>query len=286
MSGQTAPKTPQKTGRGYARNLHAGPFQPMIGSFELHLRAEKKSPKTIRTYLEAAQWMAAEYLIPASLTDWSEVTARHVQEWTVTLLGRYSDCYANNQFRALQQFFKWHATEDPDEPRPNPVAGLRPPKVGDKQLSLMEEADGWRYSLWVTNLPATTRGWRGQCAYVDAAHRAGGTVVLAGAGRCSPTCGRRGRDASAGWWLGRTGTSPTGRRATTGPRDGPGHAPDPAAKPCSQHETEFPSTTPASLTPERRTEPTAICRASAQVRRFSAPTAQASVSPQCTAEQN
>ena len=35
-------------GRGFARNLDAGPLQPMIDSFELHLRAEKKSPKTIR----------------------------------------------------------------------------------------------------------------------------------------------------------------------------------------------------------------------------------------------
>ena len=67
MSGDTAPNAPRKIGRGYGRNLDAGSFQPMISSFELHLRAEKKSPKTIRTYLEAAQWMAAEYLIPAGL---------------------------------------------------------------------------------------------------------------------------------------------------------------------------------------------------------------------------
>ena len=39
------------------------------------------------------------------------------------------------------------------------------------QLSLFETANGWRYSLWVTNLPATQRGWRGQTAYIDAAHR-------------------------------------------------------------------------------------------------------------------
>jgi hypothetical protein len=39
------------------------------------------------------------------------------------------------------------------------------------QLSLFEETDGWRYSLWVTNLPARLRGWRGQLAYIDAAHR-------------------------------------------------------------------------------------------------------------------
>jgi integrase/recombinase XerD len=119
-------------GRGFARNLDAGPLQPMISSFELHLRAEKKSPKTIRTYVEAAQWLAAEHLIPNGIKFWSDVTARHVQEWTVTQLDRYSDSYASNQFRALQQFFKWLATEDPDEPRPNPMANLKPPKVGDK----------------------------------------------------------------------------------------------------------------------------------------------------------
>jgi hypothetical protein len=44
MSGETAPR---KIGRGYARNPNAGPFHPMIGSFDLHLRAEHKSSKTI-----------------------------------------------------------------------------------------------------------------------------------------------------------------------------------------------------------------------------------------------
>jgi hypothetical protein len=39
------------------------------------------------------------------------------------------------------------------------------------QLSLFETADGWRYCLWVTNLAGHTRGWRGQLAYIDAAHR-------------------------------------------------------------------------------------------------------------------
>ena len=39
------------------------------------------------------------------------------------------------------------------------------------QLTLFEAEDGWRYSLWVTNRPAATRGWLGQNAYIDAAHR-------------------------------------------------------------------------------------------------------------------
>ena len=39
------------------------------------------------------------------------------------------------------------------------------------QLTLFEAADGWRYSLRATNRPAATRGWLGQNAYIDAAHR-------------------------------------------------------------------------------------------------------------------
>jgi hypothetical protein len=39
------------------------------------------------------------------------------------------------------------------------------------QLTLLEAADGWRYSLWATNRPVTTKGWLGQNAYIDAAHR-------------------------------------------------------------------------------------------------------------------
>ena len=44
------------------------------------------------------------------------------------------------------------------------------PHPGAK-LSLFEHEDGWRYQLWVTNLPAATKGWRGTTAYIDAAHR-------------------------------------------------------------------------------------------------------------------
>ena len=39
------------------------------------------------------------------------------------------------------------------------------------QLTLFEADDGYRYTLWVTNLPATLRGWRANPACIDAAHR-------------------------------------------------------------------------------------------------------------------
>ncbi|GAA2614243.1 tyrosine-type recombinase/integrase [Actinomadura fulvescens] len=110
------------------KNLKAGFFQAAINSFTLHLNAEGKSPKTVRTYAEAAQWFAAEHLRKTDHDDWEDVTADDVRAWMVWLL-TYSDSYANNQYRALQQFFKWWST---DEELPDPMAKLRPPSVSEK----------------------------------------------------------------------------------------------------------------------------------------------------------
>ena len=60
-----------------------------------------------------------------------QVRRPDVQEWIAWLLGRYSPAYASNQFRALQQFFRWLAAE---EEIPDPVAGLLLPHVADKPV--------------------------------------------------------------------------------------------------------------------------------------------------------
>jgi site-specific recombinase XerD len=110
--------------------LDAGPFAPEIGSFRLHLTAEGKAAKTIRTYTEAVAWFAAAHLIPrTSHARWDQVSGHDVQRWLVHLLTRYSDAYASNQFRALQQFFRWLAEE---EQLPDPMTRLRAPKVAEK----------------------------------------------------------------------------------------------------------------------------------------------------------
>jgi site-specific recombinase XerD len=117
---------------GQAKPLDAGMFQPEISSFRLHLAAEGKAVKTVRTYTEAVQWFAAAHLRrEANRTRWEEVGKQDVQEWVAWLLGRYSAAYASNQYRALQQFFKWLAGE---EEIPDPMAGLKPPRVPDKPV--------------------------------------------------------------------------------------------------------------------------------------------------------
>jgi site-specific recombinase XerD len=124
------------------KDLAAGPFAADVASFRLHLAAENKAAATVRTYAEAALWFAAAHLLAETgKTRWDQVSAQDVQRWTVRLLGLYSDAYARNQFRALQQFFRWFATEDPDEPRPNPMANLRPPRVGDKLVPVFTDEE-------------------------------------------------------------------------------------------------------------------------------------------------
>ena len=94
--------------------LAAGAFQSEISSFRLCLAAEGKAAKTVQMYTEAVHW-----------TRWEQVSGQDIQRWMVWLLGRYSDSYASNQYRALQQFFKWWAAE---EDLPDPMARLRPPR--------------------------------------------------------------------------------------------------------------------------------------------------------------
>jgi hypothetical protein len=56
-------------------------------------------------------------------------------------------------------------------PAPMRVFARRERPHPGAQLSLFETQDGWRYSLWVSNVPAQLRGWRAQLGYIDAAHR-------------------------------------------------------------------------------------------------------------------
>jgi site-specific recombinase XerC len=122
-----------------AKALDAGSFQPEISSFRLHLAAEGKAAKTVRTYTEAVQWFAAAHLLQETgQTRWEDVRIRDVQEWMVWLLDRYSAAYASNQFRGLQQFFKWLAAE---EEIPDPMAGLRPPQVPQTPVPVFDADD-------------------------------------------------------------------------------------------------------------------------------------------------
>ena len=82
---------------------------------------------------------------------------------------------------AADQLAGWPATMRLFVRREHPHPGA--------QLTLFEAEDGWRYSLWITNLPARLRGWRASPAYIDAAHRVHARVE---------DCVRTGKDTGIG----------------------------------------------------------------------------------------
>ena len=121
---------PRPRTRQQPKRLDAGIFQAEISSFALRLAAEGKAAKTIRNYTEAVQWFAAARLPgQASRVGWEQVDGQDIQRWMVWLLDRYSSAYASNQYRALQQFFKWLAAEDE---LPDPMERLQPPRITEK----------------------------------------------------------------------------------------------------------------------------------------------------------
>lgn len=112
--------------------LDAGPFAADVASFGLHLAAENKAAGTIRIYTEAPRWFAAAHLLrETGKTRWEQVDVQDVQRWIVWLLRHYSETYAYQQYRSLQQFFRWLAAEDEIA---DPMARLRAPKVVDKPV--------------------------------------------------------------------------------------------------------------------------------------------------------
>ncbi len=130
---------PRPRSRQQPKQLDAGIFQAEISSFALRLAAEGKAAKTIRTYTEAVQWFAATRLPgQAGGASWEQVESQDIQQWMTWLLGRYSNAYASNQYRALQQFFKWLAAEDE---LPDPMAGLQPPRVTEKLVPVFTTAE-------------------------------------------------------------------------------------------------------------------------------------------------
>jgi integrase/recombinase XerD len=114
------------------KQLDAGPLAADVASFRLHLMAENKAETTIGIYTDAVRWFAAAHLLAElGKTRWEQVETADVQQWVVWLLGRYSESYAYQQYRSLQQFFRWLEAE---EDLPSPMARLRPPKVSDKPV--------------------------------------------------------------------------------------------------------------------------------------------------------
>ena len=125
-----------------SKNTHRIETKPslesLIGSWRLHLTAERKAPKTIRTYLEGATQLV-DFLTAAGMpTAAVDIHREHVESFIVHLIDTTSPATALNRFSALQQLFKW--LDEEGEIPESPMARMKRPKVDEVEIPVVSDA--------------------------------------------------------------------------------------------------------------------------------------------------
>lgn len=123
-----------------------GPFTLLLRSWELSLKANNKSPETIRSYLRSAT-LFADYLtdppapekegqdpVPA-VDDVVDITKAHVQGFVVHEITRTSASSARSRFLGLQAWLKWMVAEE--EIDRSPAEGVKAPQVEEPEVPIL-----------------------------------------------------------------------------------------------------------------------------------------------------
>jgi len=143
----------------------------LLPSFERHLLAKNRSPRTITNYLGAATTFE-EFLVDAGhSTNLEDIGRRQIEEFIVHQLDRRSASTSATRFRCLQQYFKWLTAEG--EIDSNPMENLTAPTVADAP---------------VPRADSLSPGWR-RCSAVEVDKLASTVSRRIGSGTRSRTCG-------------------------------------------------------------------------------------------------
>ncbi|HEY2203794.1 MAG TPA: tyrosine-type recombinase/integrase [Pseudonocardia sp.] len=112
--------------------LHSG-NEFLLRSFARSLRARNRSPKTISSYLEAAQLLAT-YARDADLLT---LRPGDIEDFLSDQLQRHRPTTAAVRFRSLQQLYRWAVAEELIEN--SPLAGLSAPSIPDEPVAVLSE---------------------------------------------------------------------------------------------------------------------------------------------------
>jgi site-specific recombinase XerD len=110
-----------------------------VPSWARHLRAANRSPRTIQSYLEAANQLVAFLSERGMPTDAANIKREHVESYIECLLERWKPKTAAVRYRSLKQLFKWLVDEG--EITASPMAKTTPPKVPEVPVPVIAEDD-------------------------------------------------------------------------------------------------------------------------------------------------
>jgi len=113
---------------------------PLLRSFERHLRAENRSAQTVATYLIALR-QAEAFLAAARGTTLAAAGRADLEAYLGDLLTRRA---AATYYKVLKLLYQW--LEDEDELPASPMAKMRPPIIPDQPVPVIPD-DGLRRLL-------------------------------------------------------------------------------------------------------------------------------------------
>ena len=122
--------------------MDPGAPNPLLRSFERHLRAENRSDQTVATYLIALR--QAEAFLAARGTTLAEAGRADLEAYLGDLLTRRAPATAATYHKILKLLYQW--LEDEDELPADPMAKMRPPLVPDQPVPVIPD-DGLRRLL-------------------------------------------------------------------------------------------------------------------------------------------
>jgi site-specific recombinase XerD len=111
------------------------PTEQLLISWQRSLRARRRSPRTIESYVETVRQFATW----ADLDDVTEATPALVEGWLVHLLETRSAATGALRYRSLKVFYNWLLVEE--EIDRSPMAKLKAPTVPDKPIAVLRPYD-------------------------------------------------------------------------------------------------------------------------------------------------
>jgi len=123
--------------------MDPGAPNPLLRSFERHLRAENRSDQTVATYLIALR-QAEAFLTGSRGTTLAEAGRADLEAYLGDLLTRRAPATAATYYKVLKILYGWLAEED--EIPVSPMAKMRPPIVPDQPVPVIPD-DGLRRLL-------------------------------------------------------------------------------------------------------------------------------------------
>ena len=96
-------------------------------SFLRSLRAENKSEKTVKAYMEALRLLDRFLTAQGMPRETMNVRREHIEAFISDILAKWKATTAHNRYRSLQAFYKWAISEG--EIKTSPMANMKPPRL-------------------------------------------------------------------------------------------------------------------------------------------------------------